>query len=68
MAFGGNSTANVSLIAPQAAKDGRCPAKGWLGVDDPVGLKERVDKGVPLRRVPELLAATGEVVVVVRAL
>ena len=56
-------------VAPEIAQDGGRPTEGRLGVDDPVGLEERVDEGVPLRRVAQVLAAAGEVefVPVVRA-
>ena len=56
-------------VAPEIAQDGGRAPEGRLGVDDPVGLEERVDEGAPLRRVTQVLAATGEVefVLVVRA-
>jgi hypothetical protein len=39
-------------VAPQIPKDGGRAAEGGLRVDDPVCLKERIDEGVPLDRVP----------------
>ena len=56
-------------IAPEVAQDGGRATEGRLGVDDPVGLEERVDEGVPLRRVAQVLGGAGEVefVLVVRA-
>ena len=48
-------------IAPEIAQDGRCATEGRLGVDHPVGLEERIDEGVPLRRVTQVLGAAGEV-------
>ena len=44
-------------VAPEVAQDGGCAAEGRLGVDDPVGLEERVDEDTPLRRVTKVLAA-----------
>ena len=38
-------------IAPEVSQHRGRPAEGRLGVDDPVRLEERVDEGVPLRRV-----------------
>ena len=35
--------------------------EGGLRVDHPVGVEERVDEGVPRRRVAQVLAAAGEV-------
>ena len=56
-------------VAPEIAQDGRRAPEGRLRVDHPIGREERVDEGVPLRRVAEVLAATGEfeLMVVVRA-
>ena len=48
-------------VAPEIAQHGGRPTEGRLRVDDPVGLEERIDEGVPLRRVAQVLGATGEV-------
>ena len=48
-------------IAPEIAQDGGRAPEGRLGVDDPVRLEEGVDEDPPLRRVTQVLAATGEV-------
>ena len=38
-------------VAPEVSEDGHSPTEGWLGVDDPVGLEERIDEGPPRRRI-----------------
>ena len=48
-------------VAPEIAEDGGCTAEGRLGVDHPARLEEGVDEDPPLRRVTQVLAATGEV-------
>ena len=48
-------------VAPEVAQHGGRPTEGRLRVDDPVGLEERIDEGVPLRRIAEVLGAAGEV-------
>ncbi len=48
-------------VAPEIAQDGGRATEGRLGVDDPVGLEERVDEGAPRGRGPQVLAAAGEV-------
>ena len=48
-------------VAPEVAQDGGRAAEGRLGVDHPVGLEERIDEGVPLRRVAQVLGAAREV-------
>ena len=40
-------------VAPEIPQDRRGATKGGFGIDDPVGLEERVDEGVPLRRVAQ---------------
>ena len=56
-------------VAPQVAEDGGRPAEGRFRVDHPVGLEERVHECPPRRRFSQVLAATGEieVLLVVRA-
>ena len=39
-------------VAPEVPQDGGGAAEGRLRIDDPVGLEERVDEGVPARRIP----------------
>ena len=34
-------------VAPEVAQDGGRPTEGRFGIDDPVGLEERVDEGPP---------------------
>ena len=48
-------------VAPEVPEDGGRATKGWLGVDHPVGLEERVDEGPPRRRVSEVLAPPSEI-------
>ena len=48
-------------VAPEVAQDGGRATEGRLRVDDPVGLEERIDEGVPLRRVAQVLGGAGEV-------
>ena len=38
-------------VAPEVPQHRGCPTEGWLGVDDPVGLEERVDEEPPCGRV-----------------
>ena len=56
-------------VAPEIAQHRCRAAEGRLGIDDPVGLEERVDEGVPLRRVAQRRGGAREVelVTVVRA-
>ena len=48
-------------VAPEIAQHRRRAAEGGLGIDDPVGLEERVDEGVPLRRVAQRRGGAREV-------
>ena len=48
-------------VTPEVSEDGQGSAEGWLGVDDPVGLEERVDEGVPRGLVTQMLAAANEI-------
>ena len=48
-------------VAPEIAEHGCRPTEGGLRVHDPVGLEERVDEGVPLSRVPQVLGGAGEI-------
>ena len=48
-------------VPSEVAQHGADAAEGGLGIDDPVGLKEGVDKGVPLRRLAQALRGTREV-------
>ena len=48
-------------IAPEIPQDRGGAPEGRLRLDDPVGLKERVDEGVPLRRVAQRRGGAGEV-------
>jgi len=56
-------------IAPEVPEDSVPSPKGRFGVDDPIGLKECVDEGVPRGAVPQVLAPSREIelVPVVRA-
>ena len=47
-------------IASEIPEDGGGPAEGRLDVHDPIGAKQCVDEGVPLRRAAQMLAATGD--------
>jgi len=53
-------------VAPEVAQDGGCATEGRLGVDDPVGLEERVDEGSPRRRGAQRLAAARQVELALR--
>ena len=44
-------------VAPKVAQHRRGAPEGWLGIDHPVGVEERVNDGAPVRRVPQVLAA-----------
>ena len=46
-------------VAPEIAQDGGRTTEGRLGIHHPVGLEERIDEGVPLRRVAEVLGVAG---------
>ena len=48
-------------VAPEVAQHGGRSAEGRLRVDDPVRLEERIDEGVPLRRVAQVLGGAGEI-------
>ena len=48
-------------VAPEIAQHRRRAPEGRLDVDDPVGLEEGVDEGVPLRRVAQVRGGAGEV-------
>ena len=48
-------------VTPEVSEDSRGPAKGWLDVDHPVGLEERVDEGPPRSGVSEVLAPASEI-------
>src|SRR4051794_4714761 len=56
-------------VPPTIPQDRGGPTKGGFGIDDPVGVEERVDEGVPLGRVAQGRGGAGEVerVTVVRA-
>src|SRR5262249_3722078 len=56
-------------IASEVPQDGCSATEGRLGVYHPVGVEERVDEGPPRCRIPQVLAAAGQVelVAVVRA-
>ena len=48
-------------VAPQIPQHRWRPTEGRFRIDDPVGLEERIDEGVPLRRIAEALGRAGEV-------
>ena len=48
-------------VAPEIAQHRRRAAKGGLGVDDPVGVEERVDEGVPLRGIAQRRGGAREI-------
>src|ERR1019366_9790680 len=56
-------------VPPEIPQDRGGPTEGGFGIDDPVGLEERVDEGVPLCLVAQRRGGAGEVefVTVVRA-
>jgi hypothetical protein len=48
-------------VAPEVAQHGGGPTEGRFGIDDPVGLEERVDEGLPRSGVAEVLAPPSEI-------
>ena len=48
-------------IPPEVAEHSGRATEGWLRVDDSVRLEERVDEGVPLGRVAQMLEGAGEI-------
>ena len=53
-------------VAPEVPQHRGGPAEGRFRIDDPVGLEERIDKGVPLRRIAQALGGAREVEVAAR--
>ena len=48
-------------IAAEVAQHRGRPTEGRLGIDDPVGLEERVDERVPLGRIAQALGRAREI-------
>jgi hypothetical protein len=53
-------------VAPQVPQHGCCPTESRFRVDDPVGVEEGIDKGVPLIWIAEALSGACEVEVAAR--